>query len=323
METIGNSALVAFLQVQDTIHSVGSKANTVSAIDMILPFLMSLAVDTLGSIVVKFGAKAILSRVANSRIVVGQFVSNIPGVKTTTTTQLYAGVAKRFDFNKYSDAVEAHRLEQEYISIFQKGASSIYSGLVSGHVKNILSGRNKIPVVSSTVSIVDSALSYSVYQKLITNNIFDELQNYITVDNSNERNFYHEVENKLLNLYVPIKVNNTEISLEEIKNEFILYFEELIWSMVFFGDNPRKKLGKKGVGNDSHIVYFDDLKKNKEFTHYLLRKFSRSKEFYSTKYSSDYHIASQINFMVEKFREIAKKIKNKEKYFGPSVIELK
>lgn len=273
-----------------------------------------------------------MKRVVNSRVIVGTFNSKIPGVKTTNTTKLYAGVSKRFDFNKYADALKAHRIEQAHIKIYQIGAGALYSNVISKQIKQLLAGQNNnrpvnIPGVSATVSIVESALFYSVYQKLITNNLFDELKNSIILDTSNDRKFYEEIEIELLKLHEPIKESgfkNIEMSLSEINKTFIHYFEKLIWCMVFFGDNPYKTLSLKGVrSGELRIQYFGNITKDVELTQYLLRNFSRNKKYYSANSNRNFHHPTERNKLVDDFRKIAKKLKSREEDFGPSIIEIK
>lgn len=329
MDIIGNSALVAFMQMQETLRVIGSKSSTVTAIDIVLPFLMSLAVDRLGGLLIKQATKGIMTRVTNSRIIVGKFVSDIPGVKTTTTTQLYSGVSRRFTFDKYSDALETHRLEQAYIKQAELAGSEIYKEVGSEQIKNILSGKNnrrpiKTPGLSPTVSIVDAALTYSTYQKLITNNILGELINYINVDTANELSFYEDMENKLKALHVPIKISSSKTSFNNIKDLYNNYFEKIIWAMLFFGNNPRTKaLPVSGVSDSQNprILFFNDIDKDVELTRYLLKSFSSAKEYYSEKSSKNFHVASERNVLIKDFRKIALKMKHREKDFGSIIAE--
>jgi len=93
--------------------------------------------------------------------------------------------------------------------------------------------------------------------------------------------------------------------------------------MVFFGDDPLKALPRAGTHSDVRIQYFRDVTKDVELTHYLLRNFSRNKEFYSSKSTKDFHHFSEVSNLVDDFRRIAKKLKSKEKDFGPSIIDIK
>lgn len=109
IDTIGDSALVAFLQVQDSLRSIGSRAATVSAIDVLLPRWSRCSPTTWALPVVQLGGRRVLARVANSRVVVGKLVNDITGVRSTTTTRPYGGVQKRFTFSTYADVLASHR----------------------------------------------------------------------------------------------------------------------------------------------------------------------------------------------------------------------
>lgn len=323
IDTIGNSGLVAFLQVQDTLRTIGSRAATVSAIDVLLPMLVSLFVDNAALPLVQLGGRTLLSRVANSRVVVGKFVSDIPGIQATTTTRLYGGVQKRFTFSTYADVLASHRLEQAVLRHGEQGIGGLLSSVAPGEVDRLLKSTPPSPPtppgVSATVSIVDSALSHAVHQHYITDLVFDELQEWVRLDTSRDLAYFDALVKDLTALYAPFKVGGAEVALDQLKTTFSHFFEELTWSAVFFGDNPTGTLKVAGTTNTPRVVYFDDSGKDVALTRYLLKRFARGRAHYSEKSSKDFHIASERNIMVDRFRALAKQLRARKSDFAGSV----
>ncbi len=322
IDTLGNSGLVAFLQVQDTLRTIGSRASTVSAIDVLLPMLLSLFVDKAAMPLVQQGGRALLSRVANSRIAVGRFVSDVPGVQATTTTRLYAGVQRRFTFSTYADVLASHRLEQAVLRHGDNGIGGLLSSVAPGEVTRILTTTPARPPtppgVSAAVSIVDSALSHAVHQRYITDLLFAEVEEWVRLDTSQDRAYLDGLVKELTALHAPFTVGGAQVALDQLRTTFSHFFEELTWSAVFFGDSPTGRLKMAGTTNTPRIVYFDDSGKDVALTRYLLRRFARDRAYYSETSSKDFHVASQRNLMVERFRVLATQLRARKSDFAGS-----
>ena len=312
IDTISDSSLVAFLQVQDTLREIGSRRATVSTIDILLPILLSLSLDKVALPLVRFGGRAILSRVANSRVVVGKFSSNISGVQTTTTTQLYAGVQRRFDFDKFEDVLAAQRIEQAVLRYGEKGMGGMFTSVAPGEVKRLMKRKPPVlptpPGTSPTVSIVESALVHAVNQKYITGVIFDDMQESVRLDTTLEFSDFEPLVKDLASLYEPLQYGSATVTLDQLRSTFTHSFEEFVWSAVLLGDNPRKTLPQAGTGSEARIQYFRDTGKDIALTSYLLKRFARAREYYSETSSKNFHRASQKNLMVERFRMLATRL---------------
>lgn len=324
-DTIGNSALTAYLQAQETLNSIRSGPSTVTAIDVILPFMLSIALDLVGMKIQSY-SKQILGRITASRALGAKFISEIDGVKLKSTTKLYAGVTVRRDFSKTVQAIEAHRLEEAWLSKAEEGVGTLWSGLGAGEVKKVLNGsykaKGRTPGRSRTVSLVDGAKRYAIHQKLITNTILDEVESRILIEETDDHKYYDALEKDINETFRPIIYNRHILSLDEIGDAYGEYFEQQIWALLFFGENVLALRGPEKIGDSYGVEFFGDRNKDYALTHYLLSKFARGKEYYSKNSSKDFNHFSEIVFMLNEFRKIVRAMKGRERDFGPAKINL-
>lgn len=310
IDTISNSSLVAFLQVQDVLRSIGSRKATVHTIDVVVNLMVSLLVDLAGPLG-KLVGRRVLSRIVNTRVVSGKFVSQIPGVELSTTMQLYDGVQRRFTFSTVKDALASHRLEQAVARHGEQGIGGLLSKSSKVAVDKLMANRTprtpRAPELglAPRVAIVDAATTYAVYQRFITDLIFDELQELVRLDTGHDLAYFDGLVKDLTALYVPFKYGGVEVALDQQRESFTHSFEEMIWSAVFLGNDRTNLVKKDGTHSDVRIVYWRDTNKDIALTRYLLKRFAPSREYYSETSSKDFHIFSQVSLMVDNFRKIA------------------
>lgn len=325
LDTISNSALIAFLQFEQIKGQIESQPKTSLAIDVFLDFLIGVAITGGGGLLVKSLVSKMVGRVVNSRFVVGKFMNTVPAGSKSNAITLYknVGISKRFNFDSYSDFLKKYRIEKANISRIQYGANLVYTEF-AGEVKTAVANGEKSKNsnseklgISNTVSIVDSAMAYAVNQKVLNDIMFDELENAIRLDLVSDANSYNDFYEPLQELHRPLSHERKIISLDTARENLTLYFEFILWAMTFY--NKYYKSFKKGRlinlesrGSDARLVLFDDIGKDKTLTRYLVNRLPESRHLY--KY--DERIWSRADYLRKDLKEAGTTVNEKKKDFG-------
>ncbi len=321
LDTISNSALIAFLQFQEIKGKIGSQPKTVLTIDVFLDFLIGIALTEAGGKLVKSLVGKMAGRVVNSRFVVGKFMNTVPVGSKSNTISLYkhVGVPKILNFDKYEDVLKAHRIEQANISRIQYGAGLAYQGLLVPKVKKVVKDAGKLNKssggklgLSNTVSLVDSAMAYAVNQKVLNDTMFDELENAIRLDLFENPDDYNDMFKRLQGLHHPLSYERKIISLDMARDHLILYFELCLWGITFFEKYKGNVIKLESTGNDARLVLFHDVGQDQALTKYLVNRLGEGKHLYE--YNE--RIFSRADYLKKRLRNAGKKANEKKLDFG-------
>lgn len=324
LDTISNAALVAFLQFQHIKGQISSQPKTVFAIDLFLDFAVGIAIDGAGGLLVKTLVGKMAGRVTNSRIVVGKFMNTLPDVDKSNIISRYSSavISNSFYFDKYETFLKAQRIESANISNIQYASSLVYSKVITPKLKEKLKNGGKSRRggklgLSETVSVVDSAMSYAVNQKVLNDIVFDELENSISSDVIKNFDDTLGILKNLQKLHQPLSHKGIDISLDKAREQMILYFEFILWAITFaqkYGARYKKgfQITREGTDNDTRLVLFDDIGKDITLTKYLVNRLDEDSHLY--KYNEK--IYSRATKLRQRLRTAGEKSQERKADFG-------
>ncbi len=184
------------------------------------------------------------------------------------------------------------------------------------------SGKGKLGI-SNTVSIVDSAMAYAVNQKVLTDTMFDELENAIRLDLFNDLDFkdlgvkdlnaYMDMFKKQLEeLHHHLYATNHVVSLDKAREHLILYFELCLWGITFFEKYKGGVISLESIANDARLVLFDDIGQDQTLTKYLVNRLGEDRDHF--RYNQ--RIYSRADHLRKRLRQAGKIANEKKPDFG-------